>query len=123
MKELGFVITRFLNLFFLPTCLGSVLTAPFVQALFQGYLNTKAPPEFQDFRVSISWTRRFLKNFCNMSFKRVTTTAKKLPFDWELQGENTAYRIAHLCKIYGSPEELVVNTDQTGIYLVPNAGE
>ena len=57
-----------------------------------------------------------------MSFKRVTTSAKKLPIDWETQGENMSYRVAALCKIYGTPLELVVNTDQTGIFLVPNAG-
>ena len=106
-----------------PYYLGSLLTAPFVQALFQGYLNTKAPPEYRHFRVSLSWTKRFLRDFCKMSFKRVTTTAKKLPADWEIQGLDTAYRIAHLCRIYGSPEELVVNTDQTGIFLVPNASK
>jgi hypothetical protein len=102
---------------------GSVLTAPFVQALFQGYLKSKAPEDYHAFKVSITWTKRFLKNFCKMSYKRVTTTARKVPEDWETQGTNTAYRIAHLCRIYGTPAELVVNSDQTGIFLVPNAGE
>jgi hypothetical protein len=99
------------------------LTAPFAQALFQGYLDTMAPEDYRMFRISLSWTRKFLKDVCKMSFKRVTTSAKKLPSDWELQGENTAYRIAYLCKIYDTPPELVVNSDQTGIFLVPNAGE
>jgi hypothetical protein len=103
--------------------LGNLLTAPFVQALFQGYLNTKAPEEYRNFKVSLSWTKEFLRGFCKMSFKRVTTTARKLPFDWETQGENMAYRVAAICHIYDTPIELVVNTDQTGIYLVPNAGE
>ena len=94
-----------------------------MQSLFQGYLNSKAPEEFKNFKVSLTWTRKFLKDFCKMSFKRVTTSAKKLPSDWEIQGENMAYRIAYLCRIYSIPPELVVNTDQTGVFLVPNAGE
>ena len=58
-----------------------------------------------------------------MSFKRVTGKSFKLRDDWKIQRDNMAYRIAYLMKIRDIPIELIVNSDQTGIHLVPNAGD
>ena len=66
--------------------------------------------------------RAFARNELNWSFRKTTTTASKLPKDWELQGLRMAQRIAYLVKCYNVPCELVVNTDQTRIHLVPTSG-
>jgi hypothetical protein len=75
------------------------------------------------FKVSLSWVRAFARNELNWSFRKTTTTANKLPKDWELQGLRMTQRIAYLVKCYNVPCELVVNTDQTGIHLVPICGK
>ena len=33
------------------------------------------------------------------------------------------YKVAYLAKVDGIPSSLVVNSDQTGIYLVPATGD
>jgi hypothetical protein len=33
-----------------------------------------------------------------------------------------SYRVAYLVKLYSIPRELIINTDQTGIHLVPIGG-
>jgi hypothetical protein len=72
--------------------------------------------------VSLTWTRNFLKEHCNMSFKRVNGKTFKLPKDWERQRYHMSCRVAYFMKLYNVPAELVVNSDQTGIHLVPNTG-
>jgi hypothetical protein len=71
------------------------------------------------FKVSIEWVKRFLKSKLNWTIRKATTAASKLPNDWELQGLKMAQRVAYLVKCYNVPQELVVNTDQTGIHLMP----
>ena len=36
---------------------------------------------------------------------------------------NMKYRVAYIVKVFGIPSSLVVNSDQTGIHLVPIAGD
>ena len=72
--------------------------------------------------VSLNWVRCFVKNELNWTIRKSTTTASKLPKDWELQGLRMAQRLAYLSKCYSILKELVVNSDQTGIHLVPTCG-
>lgn len=48
-----------------------------------------------------------------------TTTYGKLPKDSEEQGKTMTQRCAYLVKVHNIPKELIVNTGQTWIYLVP----
>jgi len=74
------------------------------------------------FTVSRQWTNEFMKVYMNWTIRKGTTAASKLPLDWMEQGLNMNYRVAYLAKVYGIPSSLVVNSDQTGIHLVPAAG-
>jgi hypothetical protein len=74
------------------------------------------------FRVGLDWTRTFLKTEFNWSYCASTILAGKLPSDHEDQGKKMAQRYAYLVKIHNIPQSLVVNTDQTGIHLVPTGG-
>ena len=74
------------------------------------------------FKVSLSWVRAFARNELNWSFRKATTAASKLPKDWELQGLRMTQRIAYLVKCYNVPCELVVNTYQIRLHLVPTCG-
>ncbi len=51
-----------------------------------------------------------------------TTTAQKLPKDWEHQLDMMAYRAAFEVLTHGVPVELMVNMDQTAMHLVPLRG-
>jgi hypothetical protein len=59
-----------------------------------------------------------IKTYLNWSYRRATTASGKLPQDWESQGKLMAYRVAYLVKAYDILPALIINTDQTSIYLV-----
>ena len=82
-------------------------------------LNFESPSEF---RVSLEWTRDFVRTNLNWSFRTGTGEARKLLKDWEHQGLQMAQRTAYLVKAHSIAPELVINTDQTGIHLVPAGG-
>lgn len=73
-------------------------------------------------KVGLAWTRDFVRCNLNWSYRAATGAAKKLPSDWEEQGLQMAQRVAYLVKAHSIPPQLVVNTDQTGIHLVPTGG-
>ena len=64
-----------------------------------------------------------MKVYMNWTIRKGTTVTSKLPLDWMEQGLNMNYRVAYLAKVYSIPSSLVVNLDQTGIYLVPATGD
>jgi hypothetical protein len=74
------------------------------------------------FKVSIDWTRDFVKTKLHWSYRVATTAVQKLPLDWEAQGLKMSQRIAYLIKSYSIPDSMVINTDQTGIHLIPTGG-
>ncbi len=96
----------------------------------QGCIQQSAPEMFQwtmtgkrgedvKFSVSKTFGKAFVQKHLGWTWRRVTTAASKLPEDWEKQGDETAYRVAALCKLHNIPPELVVNSDQTAIYVRP----
>jgi hypothetical protein len=46
-----------------------------------------------------------------------------MPTNWQEQGQNMAYRIIYLVKLYPILPCLVVNSEQFGIHLVSTIGE
>jgi len=104
---------------------GQLLYAVCIQPLIKAIISKREPQLLENnrnFRVSIGWTRNFIKTELNWSYRASTTTAGKLLEDYELQVKTMAQRCAYLIKIHNIPQELVVNTDQTGIHLVPMGG-
>ncbi len=80
----------------------------------QGCIQQFAPKMFQrtvtgkrgeDVKFSISKTlgKAFVWKHLGWTWRRVTTTASKLPEDWEKQGDETTYRVAALCKLHNIP--------------------
>ncbi len=57
------------------------------------------------------------------TWRRSTTAASKLLADRESQGHDMAYRIAALVKTYDIPEELVINSNQTGLHIRPSTDQ
>lgn len=93
---------------------GQSLSAGIVQPIILGLLSSRAPELLGKFKVSIEWTRNFMKHQLQWSYRRATTACGKLPLDWEDQGRMMALRVAYLIRAYDIPPALVVNTDQTG---------
>ena len=58
----------------------------------------------------------------NWRFRKGTRAARKLLKDWEHQGLQRTQRITYLVKAHSIAPELVINTDQTRIHLVPAGG-
>ena len=78
--------------------------------------------DFSGFCVSYKWTLTFIKAEMNWSYRAATTSVRKLSFDYEVQGNKMAKKYVYLVKIHNILEELVVNTDQTCIHIVPTCG-
>jgi hypothetical protein len=55
----------------------------------------------------------------NLSNRVATTTAQKLPQNWEALCEHFNLKVAYLCQYYGIHLALVVNADQMGLCMVP----
>jgi hypothetical protein len=104
---------------------GQPLYGVCIQGIIKAIISKRQPHLLEDssgFCVSYKWTLAFIKAEMNWSYRAATTAAGKLPFDYEVQGKKMAERCAYLVKIHNIPEELVVNTDQTGVHLVPTGG-
>jgi hypothetical protein len=72
--------------------------------------------------MSLKWTQDFMKTHLNWSYRATTITARKLHQTWEQKDMAMAHRLVCLVKVYNIPMCLVVNTDQTGVHLVPTKG-
>jgi hypothetical protein len=103
-----------------------------IQGIMQGCIQQSAPEMFQwtvtgkrgedvKFLVSKTFGKAFIRKHLGWTWKRVTTAASKLPENWEKQGDEMEYRVAALCKLHDIPPELVINYDQTAIYVRPAA--
>ena len=74
------------------------------------------------FKVSLIWLMPFVRNHLNLSYMKVTWTARKLPTNWEKVGLKMAQRVAYLVKAYSNSPKLFVNTNQTDIHLILKGG-
>ena len=106
---------------------GQPLYAVCIQPLIKAIILDKAPHILEGthsiaFKVSYEWTKHFLKVELNWSYRAATTATGKLPKHFKEQGKIMTQRFAYLVKVHNIPKELVVNTDQTCIYLVPTRG-
>jgi hypothetical protein len=94
-----------------------------MQGIFTAVVRRMDPSKLTgDKCVSLTWTRKFMRIHCGMTYKRSTEKTNKLPLNFEEQKRNMVYRVAYFVKMADTPLELIVNSDQTGIYMVPNAG-
>ena len=73
---------------------------------------------FGQIQSYIGMDSTIIKTYLNWSYRQATTATRKLPQGWESQGNLMAYKIAYLVKAYDIPPALIVNTNQTSIYLV-----
>ncbi len=74
--------------------------APIIQTIIKGIFENITPKLLKDFikqgglKVSLEWTRNFMKNHLNWSYLATTTTTKKPPSTWEQ--ERTSMTSRHL---------------------------
>jgi len=74
-----------------------------------------------EFKCSRRWVRRFLQEYCWLTYRRSTNAAQKLPTNAEEQCEWMVQRIAILAEKYSIPPALLVNCDQTGLHYIPKS--
>lgn len=91
---------------------------PLITAIF-----ARSSPSFKLGKIKITrrWVRGFLSQHCQMTYRRVTNAAKKVPENGELLMTQFAEQCAVLMNIYGIDPSLVINFDQTGIIIVPSS--
>jgi len=57
-----------------------------IQPIIIGFFIKKNTQVLDKFKVSLNWTRTFMRSGLNWQFHKPTTTKGKLPNDWEKQG-------------------------------------
>lgn len=77
--------------------------------------------ESGELKLSRSWINRLCQQL-NLTMRCVTQVAKKIPDDWEAQGEKMLHQLAYLVKMHDLEPEDVFNFDQTACQLNPHAG-
>ena len=86
---------------------------------FLSVIQSAEPEALSDmFGVSIQWVGQFLRNRMGFSRRKGTTSAQKLPDDWEAKVEDMVQRLALLVSRHKLPPAMVVNADQTAVQLM-----
>jgi hypothetical protein len=106
---------------------GEPLYVLFAQVIIRGLIRMRNPNLFDynnktGFRIGLHWTRDFLRTNSNWSLRKATGAVRKLPSDWELKGLQMAQKTTYLVRAHSITPEMMVNTNQTGIHLVPTRG-
>ncbi|KAF9509948.1 hypothetical protein BS47DRAFT_1319917 [Hydnum rufescens UP504] len=71
------------------------------------------------FKCSDAYVRCFLHTHLCWSMRTLTQAAHKLPDDWEKQCKDQFMCLSHYIKMFNVPAKLIINTDQTGVCLIP----
>lgn len=102
---------------------GVPLNSRICRELIYGYLDFIKFPALDkyggEFTVSRRWTRKFMGEVCLCSYRKSTKAAQHLPLDYTKQKQLMLEKIAILVEKYKIDKRFIVNTDQTGVSLVP----
>ncbi|KAL2641358.1 hypothetical protein R1flu_008945 [Riccia fluitans] len=71
------------------------------------------------FEINRSFVKKWIKDRLGWSYRKATTPASHLPTTWKEMGSLMISRLAYLVFAYGIPMELVINSDETGVQLLP----
>jgi hypothetical protein len=102
---------------------GESVTSPMLRDIALGMISKSdhahiLTPEGGSFKCSEAWVRQVCIDL-NLSYRVATTTAQKLPQNWEALCEVFNLKVAYLCQYYDIHLALVINADQTGLCMVP----
>lgn len=97
--------------------INSLIALPIITAVFRVH----APNEYVKLNINQRFVRRFLRQYCGFSYRRVTAARKSLPDNAKEQVAHFIRRCAALVHLHKIRPEMVLNFDQTGIRLAPSA--
>ncbi len=90
---------------------GQAFSGPIVQPIIQDFLKLKAPELLSgSLKVSLDWSRKFMKTKLGWPFKTTTTTIAKLPPNKKDKGTKMTHKVAYLVKTYDVPTLVMINT-------------
>lgn len=101
---------------------GGALGLGEVLAVIRGTIATMRPSLLEEARFGLHFARVMVARNLGWSWRRGTTAAQKLPLDWTEKQLDMAARLASLVFEHDVPPELVLNWDQTGVWLMPTSG-
>jgi hypothetical protein len=86
-----------------------------------GFIREKAPDLLKDgeFKISKSYITNYMKHYTAWSYQVGMRAAGSIPQNWDELGWNMAICISNSIQTYGTPPELVINSDQTPCHLIP----
>ena len=70
---------------------GQAFTVGTIQPIILGFIKACAHELLKKFKVTLEWTRKFIRRHLNWNYQRPTTTFGKVLQDWETQGKLMAY--------------------------------
>ncbi|KAJ2934644.1 hypothetical protein H1R20_g2448, partial [Candolleomyces eurysporus] len=93
---------------------GRLLARSVILAIVQ----EKIPTLLDIFKCSESFVGQFLSSVMGWSLRHGTRAAAHLPDDAHAVCERAFYRLVHLIHFYDIPPGLIINMDQTGVYIL-----
>jgi hypothetical protein len=97
-----------------------------LQAVIEGVVKAKALELLRSnggqWGLSEEWVRKWVREELGWTFRVATTAAQKMQKDWQHQLDMMAHRATFEVLTHAVSEELMVNMDQTAMYLVPSGG-
>ncbi|KAJ7327646.1 hypothetical protein DFH08DRAFT_968052 [Mycena albidolilacea] len=75
------------------------------------------------FSCSENYVHQFLDSTLNWTTCQATRAAKKIPENASELCERTFFRLAHAIEHQDIPAKLIINYDQTGVYIRPNSSQ
>jgi len=100
---------------------GVPLSVPVIRGLMLSFIRAMAPHllEGGKFKLSTTYITHYMTHYTRWSYRVGTRAAGSTPQNWDELRRNMAIRISNSIRTYGTPPELVINSDQTPCHLIP----
>jgi hypothetical protein len=97
---------------------GVVVTQLISQSVILAIIFVHVPELLKTFQASEFYVRTFFESVIKWSVHAATQEAAHLPSDWMISCKKTLHQILNLMHLYDIPSDLLMNMDQTGIYVI-----
>ncbi|KAJ7743728.1 hypothetical protein DFH07DRAFT_777341 [Mycena maculata] len=102
---------------------GCVVNVEIARSLMIAIISKHRPELLASFSCSEKYVRSFLDSNLNWSTRKATRAAKHIPDNASELCERTFFRLAHAIENKRIPAKLIINYDQTGVYIRANASQ
>ncbi|KAF7372598.1 DDE superfamily protein [Mycena venus] len=102
---------------------GCVVNVPIARSVMIAIIRKERPELLDKFTCSEKFVRSFVDSKLSWTSRKGTRAAKHIPENATELCERTFFRLAYTIEHEHIPAKLIINYDQTGVYIRPNANQ